>query len=837
MVAEARRQWLAEEAPTDRSGNPLLFATSSQRTIFEGERVSTDFWQFAEAQVLDALHGFADFAGEGEGFRRRLFAEDAEHGFAFIDVVRKRYDVALMNPPFGECSLDSRALIETEYNESKLDVFACFIERGMDLLVSDGFLGAITSRQGFFSSLDKWRRRWLFGEGRLTALADLGHKVLDKALVEAAAYVIERRSSRSSFWAAGFLDAANKDTALAEMIAAGQGHYRKHEDFLRIPGASVAYWLEPSIIHKLLEHPTMPASLAEAKVGLQTDDDFRFLRLAWECPADQVGSTWRYFAKGGEYSPYYDDIHLTVNWADGAREMRAFIEQRYSWTKNARSVSQYGRLGLTYPERTTSEFSPRVLPSDTIFSIAGPAILPQTPLAAYAVLALSYTRLFRIILEMFIGGGDAVHSGSAARHYKAGFLNQVPIPTGRPETMARLSELGRECAILGCSLWTNEESSRYFAGLRLSGFTSLRSWATTQLIQNEDAFLALERSSFEIERLALCLYDLAAEGDRFVQHEYGMHPAELPDEISAQEIPEIFEAPVDRLVDLVAKTRGNSRQTTKLSFWTDRRYESIGFLKNSSVAAVVRARRSASYIPRWFQADCARQLISYLVGCAFGRWSVKPVLDVGQQDLLSSLPVMSPAMAIESEWGGPMGRVVVDGIAVDDIGVAAASRDLSELVLEVAAVVGQETLAMVQEVPNSLGSGSVREFLASSFFAGHLSAYSKSRRKAPIYWQLSIPSKRYSVWLYYHRINRDTLWRVLNDFVKPKAAQEERRLAALRAEAGDITRPEPAPRDSGARSFYDGSSQHFETTLRSSLPSGIRTSKTACFSTLRCFGN
>jgi hypothetical protein len=65
------------------------------------------------------------------------------------------------------------------------------------------------------------------------------------------------------------------------------------------------------------------------------------------------------------------------------------------------------------------------------------------------------------------------------------------------------------------------------------------------------------------------------------------------------------------------------------------------------------------------------------------------------------------------------------------------------------------------------------------FFPLHIKVYSTSRRKAPIYWQLGTPSASYSVWLYIHAFNKDTLFRVQNDYVAPKLAHEERRLESL----------------------------------------------------------
>ena len=79
----------------------------------------------------------------------------------------------------------------------------------------------------------------------------------------------------------------------------------------------------------------------------------------------------------------------------------------------------------------------------------------------------------------------------------------------------------------------------------------------------------------------------------------------------------------------------------------------------------------------------------------------------------------------------------------------------------------------------------LRAWLAKEFFPLHIKKYSKSRRKAPIYWQLATPSASYSVWLYIHAFTKDTLFRVQNDYVAPKLAHEERRLESLTSELGD----------------------------------------------------
>jgi hypothetical protein len=149
-------------------------------------------WTDAEEELLDALREYADRPG-GEAYARRLFSEDTARGLAFIDLSRTRFDVVLMNPPFGASSVKAKDYIKDTWPRTKNDLYAAFVERGLILLVPRGKLGAITARTGFFlTSFRKWREEILLRESRPIVVADLGYGVLD-AMVETAAYCLEAR--------------------------------------------------------------------------------------------------------------------------------------------------------------------------------------------------------------------------------------------------------------------------------------------------------------------------------------------------------------------------------------------------------------------------------------------------------------------------------------------------------------------------------------------------------------------------------------------------------------------------------------------------------------------
>lgn len=148
-------------------------------------------WQKAEVRLRDALTEFARAARSN--YQGRLFAEDALQGLRMIDHCREVFDVVVMNPPFGALATGTKAKLTNAYPNSKNDLLAIFVERGLELMRSGARIGAITSRTCFFlSSFEKWREEVVLGTAQPEVMADLGLGVMDDAMVEAAAYVLEK---------------------------------------------------------------------------------------------------------------------------------------------------------------------------------------------------------------------------------------------------------------------------------------------------------------------------------------------------------------------------------------------------------------------------------------------------------------------------------------------------------------------------------------------------------------------------------------------------------------------------------------------------------------------
>src|SRR5439155_9633048 len=90
------------------------------------------------------------------------------------------------------------------------------------------------------------------------------------------------------------------------------------------------------------------------------------------------------------------------------------------------------------------------------------------------------------------------------------------------------------------------------------------------------------------------------------------------------------------------------------------------------------------------------------------------------------------------------------------------------------------------ELAQALGVASLQEWIRhpDGFFADHVTRYSKSRRRAPIYWPVSTTSGGFTLWLYYPRISSGLLAACVNrlragdDVLR---GEEDRLLAAQHA--------------------------------------------------------
>ena len=171
-------------------------ARLAEEPLFDTDRLLDEatFWASLKERIVALFHDYYRRALAQADVGRALFAAEGEQGFRFLDLLRQDYDVVLMNPPYGDTTPTAKKYLERAYPDTKNDLYAAFIERALTFLRgSGGYVGAITSRTFMFlKSFRKLRENVIFAQARMHPVADLGFGVLDTAMVETVAFVLEK---------------------------------------------------------------------------------------------------------------------------------------------------------------------------------------------------------------------------------------------------------------------------------------------------------------------------------------------------------------------------------------------------------------------------------------------------------------------------------------------------------------------------------------------------------------------------------------------------------------------------------------------------------------------
>ncbi|MEW9798030.1 BREX-1 system adenine-specific DNA-methyltransferase PglX [Alteromonas sp. CYL-A6] len=706
-IHKAREQWQKESGKNmskDMFPAELKAATSKTTQTFDLRGIDDEtFWDDAEQRILEALREYADQA-ESNADQKRLFAKDAAKGFAFIDLCRKRFDVLLMNPPFGQGNKSVAKYLDTEYSGSGVaELGSSFYTRAIDITHPNALFGSITSRTCFYlNSLSQWRRDIAIGKSQIEFMADLGEGILDDAMNETACYVIRSQSNLSANASFGmFHDIENKPSSLYALASFDlmdpRVRLRKIQDFLRLPDAPLCYWVSNEFLNTLPRLKALDDNYASVQMGLAPRDEYRYSRAWWEVPQNET--RWKPYAKGGELTAYYSDVELVLKDIGDLAEIKANLIQKYPYLNGnldwvLHPENDYFEPGLTFGQRTTF-LRTSIIPAGGYFSVAGKGIFGRNISNAALMQAIN-TPACQYLVSL------RKESWSMNPQYQEGDVARIPFP--------RLSE--NEQATLEKYALQNYQNVRF-----LSSFDEI-----------DHAFLRPPFSKEEFDHAketALTAIDLSEENaNKLMLEKLNLEESDLAF-INEQIMPK----------------------------WANRR--AVNWYKYN-----------------WLDS------FSYLLGLLFGRWKLVSIedkhacianLDPFAEEALKSLALNSDESrrSVICLHGESIASIREELLAIFNSLKVQADEQLTALLSDI------ETLSELLKNPNK-------------FFDFHLSRYSKNGRKAPIYLPMQSHSKSMTLWVYYNRLNEQTLYACVNDFIDGphgKLTQVEQDLTGLRSKS------------------------------------------------------
>lgn len=314
------------------------------------------------------------------------------------EVLSDTYDVSVTNPPYmggGKMDPPLKKYVQKNYPISKADLFSVFIEKMIELTSNIGYIGMITMHSWMFlSNFEKLRKE--IQNHTIINMAHLGTRAfgdIGGEVVQTTTFILQK-AKREEYLGSyerlvDYDSQDDKEKMYLEMVNDKDNNDVYHVDqlnFDKIPGSPIAYWASENLINDF-EKGTSLGEVVQAKVGLQTGDNKRFLRQWFEVGIDNIsfdshsikdsvesGKKWFPYNKGGSYRKWYGNYDYVVNWQNDGYEIKHFADDKGKIRSRPQNTEFYFKEAVTWSDITTSMLSARYILGNDIHDVVGMSI-------------------------------------------------------------------------------------------------------------------------------------------------------------------------------------------------------------------------------------------------------------------------------------------------------------------------------------------------------------------------------------------------------------------------------------------------------------------------------
>ena len=710
-------------------GNP--FDDTNNRRRFFKKPIEPNICKLEKFQFSDdELDRYIDFVG-GDLFTQDLGAtlKDFEEADNFGSLIQPSLtsvnDVLATlqaNPPYmGSKGMNSRMAkwIKNHYPDSKSDLFAMFIERGFDLIPSLGYSAMVTMQSWMFLSSYESLRLKVLSSSSIESMSHMANMVMGIAFGTSAT-VFKKDGNphgKGAYCWVEYEDIGNdnkpidfppkneRNNSAAQNPNGERFHRASVEDFDKIPGSPVAYWLSKAAL-EVFGNGTTVGKIAKPRQGLATSDNNRFLRFWPEVgrscteivahsqdDATKSGAKWFPYNKGGAFRRWYGNNEFLINWENCGEEVIEYASSLYgSPTRTIKNMQFYFKSCITWTYINSSYLGMRYSPAGFIFDVAGSSIFPpkeiHTPLLGY---------LCSKVAKKFI---DVINP---TVNIQAGSVANIPVLEEALEKVSsqaimRLVELSKLDWDRYETSWNFSRSPMLLTEKKFDKLVDTYSFLRThwQDMVNEMKLLEEENNRILIEA----------------------------NDLGSELIPDVTLSEVTLSCNPTYRYGGD---------------------------------KSGDELESNVLFDTVQEFVSYSVGCMFGRYSLdtEGLILADQGDTLEDYLKQISQPSFEPDDDNVIPLIDFEGDWFED--------DISERFKEFLKVTfGEknytENLAFIEE---AIGKD-IRKFFLKDFYTDHIKRY----KKRPIYWLFSSPKGSFNALIYMHRYRSDTVSVILNDYLR-----------------------------------------------------------------------
>lgn len=672
---------------------------------------------------------------------RNLFAsndlgplqERLQELIAVGEILARKYEVVVTNPPYmGASGMGPKLTkyVKERFPDGKSDLFAVFIEQGNSMVCPNGCNCMVTMQSWMFLPSFETMRKKILGNRLITNLMHMENMVLGIAFgttVTCFRNVI-LSGYKGTYNQIKLRDLVD-DEPICFPIKGNRFAQIEMENFIKIPGAPIAYWISNEMFNIFNEVKISKFAISDGQT--KTGDNEKYLRCIWEVANINVEKDkWVLHAKGGAFRRWYGNLDTFIDWRPKSRE-------HYRKDKVARIAPEYiwFREGLSWTLISSSaKHGFRLLPDTATFNLAAPSIFFDNGDLMRYILGYCNSKICEEIIALF----------NPTLNTNIGDVINQPII---------IDKIAYGCVISIVNRCVNE---------------SKFDW---------DSF----ETSWDFQKHPL-LPKLALGSEAvFIDEKKKMGSVSVPDINLQDEYERVKEAWEKNFLQLKANEEELNRIFIDIYGLQD---ELTPDVEDKDVTVhriydskedVPESMKGSSYVLT--KQDVVKSLISYAVGCMFGRYSLdKEGLVYAGGDWDDSNYVVFPA---DKDAIIP---ICDDEYFNDDI--------VARFVEFIKVVYGESTLEenLIFIAEALGGNGSAREVIRAYFINGFYTDHCKTYQKRPIYWLFDSGKKNgFKCLIYMHRYHKDTVARVRTDYLHEQQSRYRTNIEDLKNRINNAT--------------------------------------------------
>lgn len=725
-------------------------------------------WQFENIDTIGSLLKVTKEEYEAIQVGNNLFGENAQKLKNEAKYLSRGYHCVVTNPPYlGKGMGDIlKVYVGKEYPNTKGDIMATFMERGMELCTNKGKMGMINQDSWMFtSSYEGYRTSLFYSNIHIDSLIHLGPHAfaeISGEIVKTTTFIFSKNSISSKGCYINVYDLSSHKEKENETLLAIKNKDSKRffiasqKDFTYIEGTPICFWGKEKLYNIYKENKSL-SQVCLAKQGLATGNNNRFLRVWFEVSkvvigtnidgtetAHNSGKKWFPYNKGGgtKARRWSGNISLIVNWENDGYEIKNITDEKGKQKSRPQNTGFYFKPSISWGLISGPLF--RYFPQGFIYDVQGMSCFFEHT-RIYKELAWLNSKVFNEVSNLI----------SPAGHIQIGEIGKMPACDNCPEGA---SELAKQNISISKSDWDAHETSWDFTSNELLSIDTdsyesiMHDYADYHLISIDLAPAEPSKLSWRVdiykkkwETMFLRLHQNEETLNEKFIHIYGLEDELTPD-VPLDEVTILQQGEISIEKE---KTEDGSKEDEKII---------------------------------WHDDVIIKQFISYLVGCFMGRYSVdKPGLIIANQHQdLSSLDLQvdgienSPRSTLSIDDDGIVPIIQESDFFADDM--------TERIQLAIKTLFGKEQYyENMKYIELTIGKP-LRDYLYKDYYADHQQMYSVKGAKRPIYWLFSsrMGDKHkkgyFKTLVYMHRMEADTLSKLHADYVHPYINKVEQQL-------------------------------------------------------------